>query len=160
MSLKVLLSWRKKSVVVSSGKKGCSLLNKRKRFKNALYKSNPENEGIASSLWGNLNTGIHKAASWDYHALLYNKRLFKHWSFYCQCQARKNYKRYEKKVREFKEKTYTAIVQKANDENVEILFVDETGINNQEYRVRGYSSIGCSPTVGSVSKTETCRHMC
>ena len=52
------------------------------------------------------------------------------------------------------------------------MFVDETGINNQEYRIRGYSPKGCTPIICSVSRRETvnmisairiegtCRYMC
>ena len=142
-------------------------------IQNALRTSKPENERIASSLWS--KPAIQELIMRHFGIVMPFSTIgdyLRRWGFSCQRRARKNYKQDEKKVKEFKEKTYPAIVQKANDEAAEILFVDETGINNQEYRVRGYSPIGCAPTVASVSKTErinmisaisqdgTCRYMC
>ena len=68
--------------------------------------------------------------------------------------------------------TYPAIAAKAKKEGAEIYWGDETGINNQEYHVRGFAPKGQTPTVPSFSKIEkinmisainnkgTCRFMC
>ena len=133
----------------------------------------PEDEGIASSLWNRaaLSQLIKKKFGIDMPLRSISNYL-KRWRMSFQRPTRKNYKQDARKVDEFKNKTYPEIVRKAVTEHAEIMFVDETGINNQEYRVRGYSPIGITPTICSVSQRETvnmisgisidgtCRYMC
>ena len=70
------------------------------------------------------------------------------------------------------EETYPAIATKAKKEKAVIYWGDETGINNQEYYVRGFSPKGKTPVVPSFPKMEkinmisaitnqgSCRFMC
>jgi Integrase core domain. len=133
----------------------------------------PENEGIASSLWS--RPAICQLIKQKFNIDMPERSLtnyLKRWHMSLQRPTRKNYKQDATKVDEFKNRTYPEIVRKAIIEHAEIMFVDETGINNQEYRIRGYSPIGTAPTVCSVSHRETinmisgisidgtCRYMC
>ena len=133
----------------------------------------PEDEGVAASLWNRpaLSQLIKQKFGIEMKVRAISNYL-KRWHMSPQRPTRKNYKQDAKKVDEFKNKTYPEIVRKAITEHAEIMFVDETGINNQEYRIRGYSPIGITPTVCSVSHKETinmisgisidgtCRYMC
>ena len=133
----------------------------------------PEDEGIASCLW--TRAAISQLLKQKFNIEMPLRSItnyLKRWGMSFQRPTRKNYKQDEVKVEEFKNKTYPEIARKAITEHAEIMFVDETGISNQEYRVRGFSPIGHTPTVSSVSRREsinmisgislegTCRYMC
>ena len=138
-----------------------------------INSSTPEQNKIASCLWG--RPAIQQLIKQKLDIEMPIRTItgyMKRWKMSCKRPVRKNYKQNNKKVEEFKNRTYPEIVQKAKEEKAEILFVDETGINNQEYRMRGFSPIGYAPVVGSVSHREsinmisaisiegTCRYMC
>lgn len=144
-----------------------------KEIQEIIKNHTPEDEGIASALWNRpaIVQLIKQKFGIDMKARAISNYL-KRWHMSLQRPTRKNYKQDAKKVDEFKNKIYPEIVRKAITEHAEIMFVDETGINNQEYRIRGYSPIGITPEVCSVSHRETinmisgisidgtCRYMC
>ncbi|MBR2696995.1 MAG: winged helix-turn-helix domain-containing protein, partial [Clostridia bacterium] len=94
------------------------------------------------------------------------------WGMTCQRPTRMAYSQDDVKLKTFMNETYPAIAAKAKKEGAEIYWGDETGINNQEYHVRGFAPKGQTPTVPSFSKVEkinmisainnkgTCRFMC
>lgn len=94
------------------------------------------------------------------------------WGMTCQRPTRRAYSQDDVKLKTFMNETYPAIAAKAKKEGAEIYWGDETGINNQEYHVRGFAPKGQTPTVPSFSKVEkinmisainnkgTCRFMC
>ena len=94
------------------------------------------------------------------------------WGMTCQRPTRRAYSQDDVKLKTFMNETYPAIAAKAKKEGAEIYWGDETGINNQEYYVRGFAPKGQTPTVPSFSKVEkinmisainnmgTCRFMC
>ena len=96
----------------------------------------------------------------------------KRWGLTCQRPTKKAYFQDNVNVKDFMDKTYPEIAKKAAKEDVVIYWGDETGVNNQEYHVRGFSSKGITPVVPSYSKRETvnmisaitnqgsCRFMC
>ena len=144
-----------------------------KEIQEIIKTRTPKDEGIASSLCNRaaLSQLIKKKFGIDMPLRSITNYL-KPWRMSFQRPTRKNYKQDATKVDEFKNKTYPEIVRKAVSEHAEIMFVDEPGINNQEYRIRGYSPIGITPIVCSVSHRETinmisgisidgtCRYMC
>lgn len=96
----------------------------------------------------------------------------KRWGMTCQRPKKRGYSQDDVKLKTFMNETYPAIVAKAKKEDAEIYWGDETGINNQEYYVRGFAPKGQTPVVPSFSKVEkinmisainnkgTCRFMC
>ncbi len=96
----------------------------------------------------------------------------KRWGMTCQRPSKKAYFQDSVKLNKFMHEYYPAIVKKAKQEDAEIYWGDETGINNREYHVRGYSPKGKTPEIASFSKIEkinmisaitnhgTCRFMC
>lgn len=96
----------------------------------------------------------------------------KRWGMTCQRPTRKAYFQDNVKLNKFMHEEYPAIVNKAQKEDAEIYWGDETGINNQAYHVKGYSPKGKTPEIASYNKIEkinmisaitnhgTCRFMC
>ena len=94
------------------------------------------------------------------------------WGMTCQRPTKRAYSQDSVKLKTFMDETYPAIVAKSKEENAEIYWGDETGINNQEYYIRGFAPKGQTPVVPSFSKVEkinmisainnkgTCRFMC
>ena len=94
------------------------------------------------------------------------------WGMTCQSPTKRAYSQDNVKLKTFMDETYPAIAAKAKEENAEIYWGDETGINNQEYYIRGFAPKGQTPVVPSFSKVEkinmisainnkgTCRFMC
>ena len=94
------------------------------------------------------------------------------WGMTCQRPTKKAYSQNDVQLKTFMNETYPSIAEKAKKENAEIYWGDETGINNQEYHVRGFAPKGQTPTVPAFSKVEkinmisaitnkgTCRFMC
>ena len=137
------------------GEKRTLTLLQEEEIQKIMTTHRPEEEGIASTLWG--RPAVQQLLKQKYNIDMPVRSItnyLKRWRMSLQRPSRKNYKQDEAQVEEFKNKTYPEIVRKAITEHAEIMFVDETGINNQEYRIRGYSPIGCTPTVCSVSKRE------
>ena len=96
----------------------------------------------------------------------------KRWGMTCQRPTKKAHFQDNVKLQTFMHGTYPEIVKKAQKEDAEIYWGDETGINNQAYHVKGYSPKGKTPEIPSYSKVEkinmisaitnhgTCRFMC
>lgn len=96
----------------------------------------------------------------------------KRWGMTCQRPTKKAYFQDNVKLDDFMHETYPAIVEQAKKEDAVIMWGDETGINNQEYYVRGFSPKGVTPEIASFSKIEkinmisaidnygSCRFMC
>lgn len=96
----------------------------------------------------------------------------KRWGMTCQRPTKKAYFQDNVKLNTFMHETYPEIVKQAKKEDAVIMWGDETGINNQEYNVRGFSPKGVTPEIASFSKMEkinmisaidnygSCRFMC
>lgn len=134
--------------------------------------STPEQHGIAACLW--IGPAVQQLIKQELDIDMPVRTIsdyMKRWGMSSQRPTRKNYKQDQAEVETFKTETYPEIAQKAIDEDATIVFIDETGINNQEYRVRGYSLKGHTPVVSSASHREsinmisaigsdgTCRYM-
>ena len=78
----------------------------------------------------------------------------KRWGMTCQRPTKKAYFQDNVKLNAFMHETYPQIVAKAKKEDAVIMWGDETGINNQEYYVRGFSPKGTTPEIASYSRME------
>ena len=118
--------------------------------------STPEQHGIAACLW--IGPAVQQLIKQELDIDMPVRTIsdyMKRWGMSSQRPTRKNYKQDQAEVETFKTETYPEIAQKAIDEDATIVFIDETGINNQEYRVRGYSLKGHTPVVSSASHRES-----
>jgi transposase len=76
------------------------------------------------------------------------------WGMTCQRPTKRAYKQDDVKVKEFKEKAYPSIKARAEAENGEIYWGDETGISNQEHYLRGFAPKGEPPVLKVEAKRE------
>ena len=138
-----------------------------------ITEKSPDVVGIAAYLWS--RAAIQQLIRETYGINMPLRSISNYlnrWGMTCQRPTRKAYYQDEAKLDTFTHKTYPAIVAQAKKEKAEIYWGDETGVNNQEYHVRGFSPKGQTPTVPSFSKVEkinmisainrqgTCRFMC
>lgn len=72
-------------------------------------------------------------------------RYLKRWGFTPQRPIKRAYQRCEKKVRKWLKEQYPAIQAKAEAQNAEIHWADETGLNSHDHRGRGYAPKGKTP---------------
>ena len=94
------------------------------------------------------------------------------WGLTCQRPTKKAYRQDDVKRKAFMEEDYPAIAKKAKKEHASIYWGDETGINNQEYYLRGFSPKGVAPElkvypkqekinmISAITNQGTCRFMC
>ena len=78
----------------------------------------------------------------------------KHWGMTCQRPTQKAHFQDNVKLTTFMYETYPDIVKQAKKRMLFIMWGDETGINNQEYHVRGFSPKEVTSEIASFSKPE------
>jgi transposase len=69
------------------------------------------------------------------------------WGFSVQRPIKRAYKQDEKKVTDWVEHEFPGIKERAREENAEIFFGDETGIQNTSNYAKGYAPLGQTPVV-------------
>jgi len=74
------------------------------------------------------------------------------WGFSVQRPAKRAYKQDKEKVADWVEQEFPGIKERAKQENAEIYFGDECGVQNTANYMKGYSPIGCTPIVRVESK--------
>jgi len=74
------------------------------------------------------------------------------WGFSVQRPTKRAYKQDEAKVAEWVDVEFPGISERAKEENAEIFFGDEVGIQNTANYARGYAPIGKTPVVHVESK--------
>lgn len=94
------------------------------------------------------------------------------WGLTCQRPTKRAYRQNDVQRKNFMEHEYPKIAERAKKEQAEIYWGDETGINNQEYYMRGFAPRGETPMIKVFPKREkinmisainnygTCRFMC
>lgn len=94
------------------------------------------------------------------------------WGLTCQRPSKRAYSQDDVARKDFMENEYPAIARRAKKEKAAIYWGDETGINNQEYYLRGFSPRGVTPVlevcpkqerinmISAISSQGTCRFMC
>ena len=94
------------------------------------------------------------------------------WGLTCQRPTKQSCVQNDVQRKGFMEKEYPAIAKRAKKEKAAIYWGDETGINNREYHVRGFSPKGSAPVlkvnpklekinmISAISSQGTCRFMC
>ena len=73
--------------------------------------------------------------------------LMKNWNYTPQVPIKKSYRQNSEEVRKWLNEEYPKIHQKAKAEKAEIYWLDETGIQNNENKQRGYSIKGRTPEI-------------
>lgn len=79
----------------------------------------------------------------------------KRWGFTPQKPIRRAYERCPQAVKEWLDEKYPVIVRRAKEEGAQILWADESGLNNTDVRGRGYAPKGQTPVALHPAKRET-----
>jgi transposase len=74
------------------------------------------------------------------------------WGFSVQRPIKLAYKQDEEQVKNWVEVEFPGITERAKEENAQIFFGDETGLQNQATCLRGYAPIGKTPVVRTEAK--------
>ena len=69
------------------------------------------------------------------------------WGFSVQRPVKRAYRQDEKKIEDWVEREFPGIKERAKEEDAEIFFGDETGIQNTANYAKGYAPIGQTPVV-------------
>ena len=144
-----------------------------KETRQTLIDKHPEQMKLSFMLWTRAAVCQLVKERYDVTITLRNmSEYLKRWGMTCQRPMKKAYFQDNVKLNTFMHETYPQIVEQAKKEDAVIMWGDETGINNQEYYVRGFSQKGVTPEIASFSKIEkinmisaidnygTCRFMC
>ena len=156
-----------------TGRETDSVCKTGKKIQDIIIDKNPDQLKMPFALWTRaaVTQLIHDKLEIDVSLRTISNYL-KRWGMTCQRPAKRAYRQDVKKLKEFMEETYPKIYRKAKVENADIYWADETGINNQEYYVRGFSARGRTPVIPSFPKIEKinmisaissngkCRFMC
>ena len=119
-----------------------------KEIKQTITDKNPDQLKFACFLW-TINT-VRELIKQKYGIELGKETMREYlesWGMSSQRPAKRAYKQDEKAVEVFKNEVYPEIKKRAKEEDAEIYFGDETGINNQAYNPRGYAPKGKTPVV-------------
>lgn len=144
-----------------------------KEIRQILIDKHPEQMKLSCMLW--TRAAVCQLVKDKYGITITLRNMseyLKRWGMTCQRPTKKAYFQDNVKINTFMNETYPQIVEKAKKEDAVIMWGDETGINNQEYHVRGFSPKGITPEIASFSKIEkvnmisaidnygSCRFMC
>ena len=144
-----------------------------KEIRQILIDKNPEQMKLSFMLW--TRAAVCQLIKNKYGITITLRNMseyLKRWGMTCQRPTKKAYFQDNVRLNTFMHETYPEIVSQAKKEDAIIMWGDETGINNQEYYVRGYSAKGVTPEIASYSKIEkinmvsaidnygSCRFMC
>ena len=144
-----------------------------KEIRQTLIDKNPEQMKLSFMLW--TRSAVCQLIKDKYGITISLRNMseyLKRWGMTCQRPTKKAYFQDNVKLNTFMNETYPKIVKQAKKEDAVIMWGDETGINNQEYHVRGFSPKGITPEIASFSKIEkinmisaidnygSCRFMC
>ena len=74
-------------------------------------------------------------------------RYLSRWGFTPQRPIKRSYEQQPEAVKQWLDKTYPVVHQRAQDEDAEIHWGDETGVSSQEHYPRGYAPKGKTPVL-------------
>jgi len=126
-----------------------------KEIKKLITDKNPNQLKFDCFLW-DLNS-VQQLIQQRYEIKISNQATWEYldsWGMSSQRPLKRAYKQNIEKVEEFKSITFPAIKKRAAEENAEIYFADETGINNRANNPRGFAPKGQPPVVLVETKRE------
>ena len=124
-----------------------------KEIQTIIIDKTPEQMKFKECMWnkGNIRTLVQCLYKIDIPRSTLGYYL-KRWGFSVQRPVRRAYRQDSKKVNDWLEVQYPNIAAKAKEENAEIYFGDETGVQNTATCLRGYAPIGKTPVVRTEAK--------
>jgi len=118
-----------------------------------LVEKTPEQLKFADCMWSRENVGelIRQKYGIDMPVSTMGDYL-RRWGFSVQRPVKRAYKQDEKAVKAWVEVEFPGINKRAEEEDADIYFGDEVGVQNQPNNLRGYSPIGVTPIVKTEAK--------
>ena len=133
----------------------CLTKEQEKEIQKLIVDKTPDQLKLSFMLW---TRQAIKELIWNMHKIKISLRdvtnYLKRWGFTCQRPSKRAYFQDNIVVKKFMDEEYPDIAKRAKAENAEIYWGDETGVNNQENYIRGFSPKGVTPTIPSYSKRE------
>jgi transposase len=124
-----------------------------REIKTLIVDKNPEQMKLPGCMWTREN--IRDLIKRKYKIAMPLSTLgyyLQRWGFSVQRPTKRAYKQDEKKVDAWLNEEFPGISERAETENAEIFFGDETGIQNTANYVKGYAPIGQTPIVRNEAK--------
>jgi transposase len=137
-------------------RKGCQrvlTIEQEEEIRGIIIDKTPEQEKLPGCMWTRKN--IRELICRKYKIEMPMSTLgyyLSRWGFSVQRPTKRAYKQDEKKIDTWLNQEFPGISERARNENAEIFFGDETGIQNTADYVKGYAPIGQTPVVRVESK--------
>jgi transposase len=119
-----------------------------KEIRNIIVDKNPEQLRLKGCMWTRKN--ICELIVYKYKISMPQSTLgyyLQRWGFSVQRPAKRAYKQDEAQVKAWVESEFPGISKRAKEENAEIFFGDEVGLQNTANYLKGYAPIGKTPVV-------------
>lgn len=121
-------------------------LEHQKTIRKKLIEKEPDQLKLPFALWTREAVGLLIKQETDQDLDLRQVgRYLKRWGFTPQRPAKQAYQRCDKKVSKWLNEEYPALKHRAAEEEAEIHWADETGINSHNHRGRGFAPKGKTP---------------
>jgi len=133
---------------------GCKLSEEQQwEIRRILVDKTPDQLKFADCMWSRENVGelIRQKYGIDMPVSTMGDYL-RRWGFSVQRPVKRAYKQDEKAVKAWVEVEFPGINKRAEEEDADIYFGDEVGVQNQPNNLRGYSPIGKTPVVKTEAK--------
>ena len=124
-----------------------------KEIQETIVDKNPEQLRFKECMWNRKN--IAELIRQKYGIVMPESTLgvyLARWGFSVQRPVKRAYKQDEEQVKRWVESEFPSITRRAKEEDAEIYFGDETGLQNQATCLRGYAPIGQTPVVRTEAK--------
>jgi transposase len=127
---------------------GKMTIEQQNQIRKLIVDKNPEQLKLPGFLWDRENVRNLIKRMFGIGIALQNISVYlKKWGMSPQRPVKQSYKQNPKEVQKWLEEDYPSIKQRANKENAEIHWGDETGCQNETNYVKGYAPIGQTPVL-------------
>ena len=126
-----------------------------REIRNAIIDKTPDQLKIGGCLWTRQSISEYIRRAYGVKlSLRCVTNYLQRWGLSCQRPTKRAYAQDDVRVRRFMAEEYPAIKARAQRENAEIYWGDETGVSNQENYQRGFAPKGTPPILAYETKRE------
>lgn len=119
-----------------------------REIRNTIVDKNPEQLRLKGCMWTRKNIAEYIEQKYKISMPLSTLGYYlKRWGFSVQRPTKRAYKQNPEQINKWLSETYPSIKERAQAENAEIYWGDETGIQNTADYLRGYAPVGQTPIV-------------
>ncbi len=130
------------------GEKRTLTVEQEQEIRNSIIDKNPEQLKLKGCMWTRNN--IAELIKQKYRIAIPLSTLgyyLERWGFSVQRPTKRAYKQNPEQIDQWLNETYPSIAKRAKEENAEIYWGDETGVQNTADYLRGYAPIGQTPVI-------------